>query len=844
VISTKEERMFGRRTNKNASSKLSSSTSKGGSSRGGEAATRSRIAKKVLPGKNLKKKQQGKSLNSSSNAAPPRRGFRLHDEQGNMIDDEPVQSFISNLSTISAPDEWRERMECLRELVESIPSADILPNVGGVTPWYRSPPTLRRLHVPLSALLADARSVVAKQVTKNVAELVESCSRVASCEGSNSVGDPCRYLLKDLLPAVIALHGQTVSIIKGYAKAMMERIIIACRFKSGLPVLLEKLRKEKSKDVREACVNYISLVITHWSGTQTGGKKNYLTLDICNHLGNGLARAMSDPAQVVRKEARIAFEVYRQKYPKLWSEIVHRPDGPVSKDARLKKGILAAAEKAGQVNVTNIRQQSQQHQQLKPRTSSRNPNPYHQDAQCRGGNMDEDESVSVHSQGSQSMSSKLSFSSRTSNNSNITGMSGRSYSSLYSKNVFNTAQDTDSASVGSSSSHRSSNIQPPSPSFRNRYNSSLLHNKSHVTSLGLDTNSDDSEADVHDPVEEAIRERASTSIQAAFRGSFTRSLVLSDLSLSLGNGTNEVERTPPYKQTKSIHLVSSKKKRDRTNEFSRNKRESLLGTTAAHMIERRQTLLPGEVPPPAESPGGMSFMSMHSTPQKSVSDVRTPLTKTKLGHTSQISTSRLSSHGKQNLKETSGMKQQYKSTSSNGPNEAHIDTELESIGVSNEIARNKRRNGSMRSSMRLQGHMNSFKVVEVSADTGNNNQEYVATTRTLPIAQMKASPQSSRNSVIVEHKKIASQVLAAHKEYVDKVMENLREEMEAIQVFEELLMAGGTPRKSAVIRPSEEEVLGYFEEVHKFVDRAAENGSKLTENLDKVSHGDEVYRLA
>ena len=465
MISTKEERMFGRRTNKNASSKLSSSTSKGGSSRGGEAATRSRIAKKVLPGKNLKKKQQGKSLNSSSNTAPPRRGLRLHDEQGNMIDDEPVQSFISNLSTISAPDEWRERMECLQELVESIPSADILPSVGGVTPWYRSPLTLRRLHVPLSALLADARSVVAKQVTKNVAELVESCSRVASCEGSNSVGDPCRYLLKDLLPAVIALHGQTVSIIKGYAKAMMERIIIACRFKSGLPVLLEKLRKDKSKDVREACVNYISLVITHWSGTQTGGKKSYLTLDICNHLGNGLARAMSDPSQVVRKESRIAFEVYRQKYPKLWSEIVHRPDGPVSKDARLKKGILAAAEKAGQVNGTNIRQQSQQHQQLKPRTSSRNPNPYHQDAQCRGGNMDEDGSVSVHSQGSQSMSSKLSFSSRTSNNSNITGMSGRSYSSLYSKNVFNTAQDTDSASVGSSSSHRSSNIQPPSPSF-------------------------------------------------------------------------------------------------------------------------------------------------------------------------------------------------------------------------------------------------------------------------------------------------------------------------------------------------------------------------------------------
>ena len=240
---------------------------------GGGSSHRSRVKRQSQP------KRRSPSLNRIS-------GMGLHDEQGNMIDDEPVQSFISNLSSFSSPDEWHERKECFRQLVESIPSHEVLPSVGGITPWYRSPQTLRRLHVPLSNLLADARSIVAKQVTNDVAELVESCSRVASCGGNNSGEDPCQYLLKDLLPAVMALHGQTVNIIKGYAKAMMERIIIACRFKSGLPVLLEKLRKDKSKDMREACIKYISLVITHWSGTQKGGKKNYLTLDICNHLGN------------------------------------------------------------------------------------------------------------------------------------------------------------------------------------------------------------------------------------------------------------------------------------------------------------------------------------------------------------------------------------------------------------------------------------------------------------------------------------------------------------------------------------------------------------------------------
>jgi len=203
---------------------------------------------------------------------------------------------------------------------------------------------------------------VAKHTCQHLAFLVQ---RTGSLTPANM--DICKYLLKDLLPSILGLHAQTVRTIRIYAIDMISVIIPACRFKSGLPVLLERLRKDKSRDVREGCVQYLHLILRHWtkdvyfqpsdhsavSSLSSGGetrstrkKEDYLTQSICIHIGNGIARALMDSSQSVRTEARGAFELFRLRYPDLWNNIVQKQDGILSKDSRVRKQILNAAIKA------------------------------------------------------------------------------------------------------------------------------------------------------------------------------------------------------------------------------------------------------------------------------------------------------------------------------------------------------------------------------------------------------------------------------------------------------------------------------------------------------------------
>ena len=265
--------------------------------------------------------------------------LRTHDENGNIIDDGPIDTFISTLDSLP-DDEWQARTLSFEVLLETLPSdRSLIPGNNNIIPWFQSYTALRRLAKPIGSLLLNARSSVVKHTTHHLAYLVQ---KVKDLNPPNA--DSCKYLLKDLLPAVLALHAQTVKTIRTYAFDMMCIIIPLCRFKSGLPTLLERLRKDKSRDVREACIKYLRLIVKYWSSSSDGNE--YLTENICQHIGNGIARALLDPAQDIRKEARNAFELFRFKYPKIWNEIVQKKDGILSKDLRLKKSIMNAAIRA------------------------------------------------------------------------------------------------------------------------------------------------------------------------------------------------------------------------------------------------------------------------------------------------------------------------------------------------------------------------------------------------------------------------------------------------------------------------------------------------------------------
>jgi hypothetical protein len=82
-----------------------------------------------------------------------------------------------------------------------------------------------------------------------------------------------------------------------------------------------------------------------------------------------------------------------------------------------------------------------------------------------------------------------------------------------------------------------------------------------------------------------------------------------------------------------------------------------------------------------------------------------------------------------------------------------------------------------------------------------------------------------------EHTKIAHQLLEVHKLHIDQVMEVLKVEMDALKDFELILLEEG-PR-----RPTEEEVLEYFESLGLCLEQRTKAGMILQKKMDRISKG-------
>lgn len=95
---------------------------------------------------------------------------------------------------------------------------------------------------------------------------------------------------------------------------------------------------------------------------------------------------------------------------------------------------------------------------------------------------------------------------------------------------------------------------------------------------------------------------------------------------------------------------------------------------------------------------------------------------------------------------------------------------------------------------------------------------------------------------------VATQLLQAHKTYIDELMENLRCEMNVVRDFELVVSKAKRERDECVgtdavanggegsneIHPSDVEVLGYFDTVFGFLEKGTENGQKLRQAMEKV----------
>lgn len=89
---------------------------------------------------------------------------------------------------------------------------------------------------------------------------------------------------------------------------------------------------------------------------------------------------------------------------------------------------------------------------------------------------------------------------------------------------------------------------------------------------------------------------------------------------------------------------------------------------------------------------------------------------------------------------------------------------------------------------------------------------------------------ASSASLPPEHMVIAIRLLRAHKNHVDQIMETLKIEMDTLRDFDRLLEEPG--------RPTEEEMLTYFESVELCLNQRDAVAAKLRAEMDRISRGE------
>lgn len=232
------------------------------------------------------------------------------------IPDGPILEFTSVIET-TPTEQWQKRATAFQNLVDAVPHGLAYSDSG--TEWYNTPTILRHLALPIGELLKDARSTVVKRVCDCLLELFNKCQVDA------------RYLLKDLMIAILAVHAQTVQVIRHAVQAMVIESIPEVPCKMVMPLWMERLKTDKSRTVREACALYLGRSLQCWT------EEGYLTNEIWMQVGTTLLRSLRDPSPHVRSYAKAALEYIHRNQPFNWETLVNDPSGPAVKDAKLQK---------------------------------------------------------------------------------------------------------------------------------------------------------------------------------------------------------------------------------------------------------------------------------------------------------------------------------------------------------------------------------------------------------------------------------------------------------------------------------------------------------------------------
>ncbi len=253
---------------------------------------------------------------------------------GKQLSDGPIPHFATVIEK-TTPEDWQKRTQAFASLVATIPTGS---EYIAAEAWYNSPPILRHLAWPIAELLKDLRSSVVIRTCESCAELFAKCQMDA------------RYLLKDLMPTILALHAQTVAVIRTTVQEMVVDAMSVTPCKMAMPIWLDRLKSDKSRTVREACAMYLGVALNEWT------EEGYLSIQIWEQVGTALTKALRDPAPTVRQHGKRGLEIVNQMQPDIFDRLLENSD--LVKDVRVRKllsRIQAGEAVADDVSVASSR---------------------------------------------------------------------------------------------------------------------------------------------------------------------------------------------------------------------------------------------------------------------------------------------------------------------------------------------------------------------------------------------------------------------------------------------------------------------------------------------------------
>jgi archaellum component FlaD/FlaE len=222
-------------------------------------------------------------------------------------------------------DKWQIRSDAFERIVKQIPTGTAYTEGDA---WYNNPPILRHLAIPISDLLKDARSTVVKRTCASLTKLFNRCQSDA------------RYLFKDLMPTILSVHAQTVQVIRQAVQAMIEESIPEVPCKSIMPFLMERLKIDKSRTVRDACALYLGICLRSWT------EEGYLTDEIWLQVARCFLASIRDPSPPVRSYAKANLAYIQSAKPDLFLYLIQ--DG--TKDLKLQRWLESLGRNGGDGN--------------------------------------------------------------------------------------------------------------------------------------------------------------------------------------------------------------------------------------------------------------------------------------------------------------------------------------------------------------------------------------------------------------------------------------------------------------------------------------------------------------